>query len=29
VTVRGFIDDVDSGRLEEVKYPGPMGGVAY
>jgi len=25
VTVRGFIYDVDSGRLEEVKYPGPMG----
>jgi carbonic anhydrase len=27
VTVRGFIYDVDSGKLEEVKYPGPMGGV--
>jgi len=26
VTVRGFIYDVDSGRLEEVTYPGPMGG---
>ena len=26
VTVRGFIYDVDSGRLEEVKYPGPLGG---
>ncbi|MBK9362079.1 MAG: carbonic anhydrase [Rubrivivax sp.] len=25
VTVRGFIYDVDSGRLEEVSYPGPMG----
>jgi len=27
VTVRGFIYDVDSGRLEEVSYPGPMGSV--
>lgn len=26
VTVRGFIYDVDTGRLEEVAYPGPMGG---
>lgn len=25
VTVRGFIYDVDDGRLEEVSYPGPMG----
>jgi len=25
VTVRGFIYDVDSGKLEEVNYPGPMG----
>lgn len=25
VTVRGFFYDVDTGRLEEVKYPGPMG----
>jgi carbonic anhydrase len=25
VTVRGFIYDVDTGRLEEVTYPGPMG----
>jgi carbonic anhydrase len=25
VTVRGFIYDVDSGTLEEVSYPGPMG----
>lgn len=24
-TVRGFIHDVDTGRLEEVGYPGPMG----
>lgn len=27
VTVRGFIFDVDSGRLEEVSYPGPLGSV--
>jgi carbonic anhydrase len=27
VTVRGFIYDVDAGRLEEVKYPGPMGSI--
>jgi carbonic anhydrase len=27
VTVRGFIYDVDSGKLEEVTYPGPMGGI--
>lgn len=25
MTVRGFIYDVDSGKLEEVSYPGPMG----
>jgi len=25
VTVRGFIYDVDTGKLEEVAYPGPMG----
>jgi carbonic anhydrase len=25
VTVRGFIYDVDTGKLEEVSYPGPMG----
>lgn len=28
VTVRGFIYDVDTGKLEEVPYPGPMGSVA-
>jgi carbonic anhydrase len=27
VTVRGFIYDVDSGRLDEVAYPGPMGSI--
>ncbi len=27
VTVRGFIYDVDTGRLEEVVYPGPMGSI--
>ncbi len=27
VTVRGFIYDVDTGKLEEVKYPGPMGSI--
>ena len=27
VTVRGFVYDVDSGKLEEVTYPGPMGSV--
>jgi carbonic anhydrase len=26
ITARGFIYDVDTGRLEEVSYPGPMGG---
>ncbi len=25
VTVRGFIYDVDTGKLDEVSYPGPMG----
>ena len=25
MSVRGFIYDVDTGRLEEVSYPGPMG----
>lgn len=25
ISVRGFIYDVDTGKLEEVKYPGPMG----
>lgn len=27
VTVRGFVYDVDTGKLEEVTYPGPMGSV--
>jgi carbonic anhydrase len=27
VAVRGFIYDVDSGRLEEVSYPGPTGSI--
>jgi carbonic anhydrase len=27
VTVRGFIYDVDTGKLEEVKYPGPTGSI--
>jgi carbonic anhydrase len=27
MTVRGFIYDVDTGRLEEVSYPGPMGSI--
>ena len=27
VTVRGFIYDVDTGKLEEVAYPGPMGSI--
>jgi carbonic anhydrase len=27
VTVRGFIYDVDTGRLEEVSYPGEMGSI--
>ena len=25
ITVRGFIYDVDTGKLDEVLYPGPMG----
>jgi carbonic anhydrase len=25
--VRGFVYDVDTGKLEEVKYPGPMGSI--
>lgn len=25
ISVRGFVYDVDTGRLEEVAYPGPMG----
>lgn len=28
VTVRGFIYDVDTGKLDEVNYPGPMGSFA-
>ncbi|HKZ73897.1 MAG TPA: carbonic anhydrase [Steroidobacteraceae bacterium] len=27
VTVRGFIYDVDTGRLDEVSYPGPTGSI--
>src|SRR5262245_44119710 len=27
ITVRGFIYDVDSGKLEEVSYPGSMGSI--
>jgi carbonic anhydrase len=27
VAVRGFVYDVDTGRLEEVSYPGPMGSI--
>lgn len=27
VTVRGFIYDVDTGLLDEVSYPGPMGSI--
>lgn len=27
MTVRGFIYDVDSGKLEEVSYPGPTGSI--
>lgn len=27
VTVRGFIYDVDTGKLDEVAYPGPMGSI--
>ena len=27
ITVRGFVYDVDTGKLEEVTYPGPMGSI--
>jgi carbonic anhydrase len=27
ITVRGFIYDVDTGKLEEVSYPGPIGSI--
>lgn len=27
VTVRGFVYDVDTGKLDEVDYPGPMGSI--
>ncbi len=27
VTVRGFVYDVDTGKLEDVSYPGPMGSI--
>lgn len=27
VTVRGFVYDVDTGKLEEVSWPGPMGSI--
>jgi carbonic anhydrase len=27
VTVRGFVYDVDTGKLEEVTYPGPVGSI--
>jgi carbonic anhydrase len=27
VTVRGFIYDVDTGKLDEVRYPGAMGSI--
>jgi carbonic anhydrase len=27
ITARGFIYDVDTGKLQEVSYPGPMGGL--
>jgi len=27
ITVRGFVYDVDTGKLEEVSYPGPMGSI--
>ena len=27
MTVRGFVYDVDTGKLEEVSYPGPMGSI--
>ena len=29
VTVRGFIYDVDTGKLEEMSYPGPMGSIGW
>lgn len=28
VTVRGFVYDVDTGKLREVSYPGPMGSIS-
>jgi carbonic anhydrase len=28
VTVRGFVYDVDTARLEEISYPGPVGSYA-
>lgn len=28
MTVRGFIYDVDTGKLDEVSYPGSMGSIA-
>ena len=28
VTIRGFVYDVDTGRLSEVSYPGPMGSIS-
>jgi len=28
MTVRGFIYDVDTGKLQEVSYPGPMGSIS-
>jgi carbonic anhydrase len=28
VTVRGFVYDVDTGALDEVSYPGPMGSIS-
>lgn len=27
ISVRGFVHDVDTGKLEEVSYPGPMGSI--
>jgi carbonic anhydrase len=27
ISVRGFVYDVDTGKLEEVSYPGPMGSI--
>jgi carbonic anhydrase len=27
MTARGFVYDVDTGKLEEVSYPGPMGSI--